>query len=55
MYLGGFGISYNYINSTSNNTNPFGVVLNNGDSRTYDLSVFGSITNFSGIGAYYLF
>ena len=56
MNLGGFGLSYSYIGSKSNNTNPFGTIINtNYDTSAYNLSVYGSITNFSGIGAYYLF
>lgn len=54
MNLGSFGINYSYIGSK-----PDGVFLgtgtNNSDTSVYDLSVYGSITNFSGIGAYYLF
>jgi hypothetical protein len=46
MNLGGFGINYNYSNDSFNN----GLT-----SVSNSLSVYGSITNFSGIGAYYLF
>ena len=54
--LGGFGLSYSYIGSKSDTTNSFGTVINSGnDTSIYDLSVYGSVTNFSGIGAYYLF
>ena len=56
MNLGSFGINYSYIGSKQNNTNPFGTVIGaDNDLSVYDLSVYGSITNFSGIGAYYLF
>jgi hypothetical protein len=54
MNLGSFGINYSYIGSK-----PDGIFLgtgtNNSDTSVYDLSVYGSVTNFSGIGAYYLF
>jgi hypothetical protein len=56
MNLGNFGINYSYIGSKRDNTNTFGTITNtNNDTSIYDLSVFGSLTNFSGIGAYYLF
>lgn len=43
--LGGAGINYNYNGLTSDTS----------DVTTHNLSVFGSITNFSSLGAYYLF
>ena len=55
MNLGGFGVNYSYIGSSQDNTNPFGTTLNSNDTSVYNLSIFGSVTNFSGIGAYYLF
>lgn len=45
MNLGAAGLSYNYSKSSSDNLN----------MTTNNLSVYGSVTNFSGIGAYYLF
>jgi hypothetical protein len=45
MNLGSAGLTYNYSKSSSDN---FSMTTNN-------LSVYGSVTNFSGIGAYYLF
>jgi hypothetical protein len=55
MNLGGFGVNYIYTGSRLDNTNNFGTVLSNSDLSNYDLSIYGSVTNFSGIGAYYLF
>ena len=55
MNLGGFGINYSYIGTSQNNKNPFGTTLNNNQTSVYNLSIFGNITNNSGIGAYYLF
>lgn len=46
MNLGGFGINYTYLNSSQDN-GPTDV--------TNNLTVYGSVSNFSGIGAYYLF
>lgn len=43
--LGGAGINYNYSGSTSDT----------GSSTISNLSVYGSISNFSSLGAYYLF
>lgn len=43
--LGGAGINYTYSGSTSDTSN----------STIYNLSVYGSISNFSSLGAYYLF
>ncbi len=43
--LGGAGINYNYSGSTSDT----------GSSTINNLSVYGSISNFSSLGAYYLF
>lgn len=43
--LGGAGLNYNYSGSTSDTV----------DVTGHNLSVYGSITNFSSIGAYYLF
>jgi hypothetical protein len=44
--MGGFGINYNYSNTT----------IDNGPTATSNsLNAYGSVTNFSGIGAYYLF
>ena len=43
--LGGAGINYNYSGSTSDT----------GGSTINNLSVYGSISNFSSLGAYYLF
>lgn len=43
--LGGAGINYNYTGSTSDT----------GSSTINNLSVYGSISNFSSLGAYYLF
>jgi hypothetical protein len=46
MNSGSFGINYNYSNST----------MDNGPTATSNsLNAHGSVTNFSGIGAYYLF
>ncbi len=55
MNLGGFGINYSYIGTSQNNPNSSGTTLNSSDTNVYDLSVFGNITNNTGIGAYYLF
>jgi hypothetical protein len=43
--LGGAGINYNYSGSTSDT----------GSSTVHNLAVYGSVTNFSSLGAYYLF
>ncbi|MES2518506.1 MAG: hypothetical protein V4585_10385 [Bacteroidota bacterium] len=45
MNLGAVGMSYDYLKSSTDN---FSTTSNN-------LSIYGSVTNFSGIGAYYLF
>jgi hypothetical protein len=56
MNLGGFGIAYNYVGLTPQSKGTGGPVVNATNRvNNYDLSVYGSITNFSGIGAYYLF
>jgi hypothetical protein len=55
MNLGGFGISYSYTGITPQSKGTTGVTNVNARASTYDLSVYGSVTNFSGIGAYYLF
>ncbi len=45
MNLGALGVSYNRVGTTSNNV----------DSSIYNFNVYGNISNFSGLGAYYLF
>jgi hypothetical protein len=46
MNLGNFGINYNYLKTSEDNGPTY---------TSNNLSVYGSVTNFSGIGAYYLF